>query len=194
MSVTVTIPFIAMCIMFVIIDGTLLPLAVLFFALLHELGHIGMMRLCGYRIKRLEVSAVGANIVCDDRTRPYICDIAVALSGPAVNLILMFAVYKLICLGFLSHNGMFYLCINFLLFAVNILPISFLDGGRALSALLSLFILPDATGKIMYILSLIFCTGLIVGGAYLLYLTEFNFSLLLIGAYLTFMLLKVGCK
>ena len=194
MSITVTLPFIAMCIMFIIIDGTLLPVVVLLFALLHELGHLLSMKLCGYRVKRFEITAVGGNIVCEEKHKSYFFDIIVALSGPMVNFILIILIYKLIGLGFFAKNGMFYLAVNFLLMAVNLLPVSFLDGGRALSALLSLFILPDKRERVMYVVSLIFSTFLVVGGAYLLYITGFNFSLLLIGVYLTFMLLKVGCK
>ncbi len=194
MSITVTLPFIGMCIMFIIIDGTLLPLAVLLFALVHELGHLLTMKLCGYKVKRFELTAVGGNIVCEDRHKAYFLDIIVAISGPLINFILLIVIYKLIGLGFFARNGMFYLAVNFLLMMVNMLPVSCLDGGRALSALLSYFVLPDKRERIMYFISLIFSTLLIAGGAYLLYLTGFNFSLLLIGIYLTFMLLKVGCK
>ena len=194
MSITVTLPFIGMFIMFIIIDGTFLPVAVLLFALLHEFGHLLAMKLCGYKVKRFEITAVGGNIVCEEKHKSYILDIVVALSGPFVNFILLMVIYKLIGLGFFSKNGIFYLAVNFLLMAVNMLPVSCLDGGRALSALLSYFILPDKRGQIMYFISLIFSTLLIAIGSYLLYITGFNFSLLLIGVYLTFMLLKVGCK
>lgn len=194
MSITVTLPFIGMCLMFIIIDGTLLPIAVLVFAFLHELGHLISMKLCGYKVKRFEVTAVGGNIVCEDDHKSYFRDIIVALSGPLMNFILLVILYKMIGLGFFSKNGMFYLAVNFLLMAVNMLPVSCLDGGRALSAFLSYFVLPDKREHIMYIISLVFSTFLIAGGAYLLYITGFNFSLLLIGVYLTFMLLKVGCK
>ncbi len=194
MSVTVTLPFISMCFMFIIIDGTLLPLAVLFFALFHEFGHLISMKLCGYKVKRFEITAVGGNIICDDKHKSYFVDILVALSGPLMNFILLIIIYKLIGFGLFSQNGMFYLAVNFLLMTVNMLPVSCLDGGRVLSAVLSYFILPDKREHIMYFVSLIFSTLLIAGGAYLLYVTGFNFSLLLIGIYLTFMLLKVGCK
>ena len=62
----------------------IVPLALLSCAL-HELGHLLVLRLLGVRVRRLSITAVGAEMETD-RSLSYGGEILAALAGPLVNL------------------------------------------------------------------------------------------------------------
>lgn len=107
-------------------------------ALLHEAGHLAVLVGFGDREPTLFLSPGGARI--ESRLSgelPYKNDAAVAAAGPAVNLVLSLAFLLL----FRITGGERLLeaaRTNLALGAVNLLPLSFLDGGRLLSDLLYL--------------------------------------------------------
>ncbi len=93
--------------------------------LLHELGHVTAARLCGGRVERLVLSAVGAELTFDYlRPLSYSRDSMVALAGPAVNL----------AAGAFALAMRWYLpaALSLGVGAFNLLPVRPLDGGRAL--------------------------------------------------------------
>lgn len=110
-------------------------LCAVFFSSLHEIGHlIALMRfrspICG-----ITLGAMGVRIDKKISALSYKGECIVSLCGPAVNLIFIvvfFAVKK--------YNSFFGLAfiINSGLFAVNMLPVKMLDGGRFLYFFLSL--------------------------------------------------------
>lgn len=124
--------------------GFLLLLAVLFYldrdvgilprgmaaAVLHECGHYGLGRAFGGRLQCLELSAVGARM---DLRYPsglsYGRETAVALAGPAVNLLAAWAA--------LGSGWHLFALISLAVGGFNLLPILPLDGGRALQCTLS---------------------------------------------------------
>ena len=98
--------------------------------LLHELGHVAAARLCGGRVERFALSAVGAELTFDYlRPLSYGRDSRVALAGPAVNLVA----------GALALAMRWYLpaAMSLGIGAFNLLPVRPLDGGRALYDMLA---------------------------------------------------------
>lgn len=90
---------------------------------LHEMGHLAALALCGVRVERLRLRVLGAVIEtgpCANRDEA-LC----ALAGPAVNLIICFALRRC-CPGAALLSLAIALC--------NLLPVYPLDGGRALRA------------------------------------------------------------
>lgn len=101
-------------------------------ALLHEMMHLAF--LLSYGCKNIELTLLpsGAKISgAALKKLNYRQNIAVSLSAPVFNIILsvlLLLVYrKFTDMRILQASGL-----NFLLGAVNLLPMSFLDGGRAL--------------------------------------------------------------
>ena len=111
------------------------PLALLACAL-HELGHWAALRALGARVRRVRLTAVGAEMEVD-RTLSYGGELLAALAGPGANLALALAFSPL------TGGGLF-AGLNLALGCFNLLPVGRLDGGRALHCLLSMSIGPAA--------------------------------------------------
>lgn len=119
----------------VMLEGGLTFSIILAAALLHELGHYVFIRLYGARLQRIDIEVLGALIVYGDGDTSLNADIAIAMGGILFNLaaaltgILLFTFYY-------ELNLLIFISANFFLAFINLLPISSLDGGRALAAIL----------------------------------------------------------
>ena len=110
--------------------------------LFHELGHVLMAAACGGQVRRLSLTAVGAELYLVYESPPsYGRDMLIALAGPAVNLVsgAIFLVCDLLLPGVLSFG----------IGAFNLLPIQPLDGGRVLYGLLADRLDPDWADRLM---------------------------------------------
>ena len=105
----------------------------------HEIGHWAVIYLCGGRVSRLRLSAVGAQMHLIGALS-YPEELCCALAGPTVNLLLAHFSAQLGCFVFAGMNlalGMF-----------NLLPIGPLDGGRTLRCFLSVAAGPDVAFRV----------------------------------------------
>ncbi|MEG1878283.1 MAG: site-2 protease family protein [Pseudoflavonifractor sp.] len=156
------------------LDGqNLLPWALLACGC-HELGHICALHVLGGRVRRLRLSAMGAELVLA-ATHPlgHGAQALAALAGPAVNLLLAI---------FTAQMGeRFYLFagLNLALAAFNLLPVTQLDGGRALAALVALLWSPGAGAGALQALSAATLLCLLLGGGLLLRQGGTGFTLLI---------------
>ena len=103
-------------------QGLLLP--ALAGCALHELGHLAAIWGLGGSVRRLRLTAVGAEIQLE-RPMSYPGELAAALAGPAANL----AAAWLCCR---AEGGALFAGLNLALGCFNLLPVGRLDGGRAL--------------------------------------------------------------
>ena len=103
-------------------QGLLLP--ALAGCALHELGHLAAIWGLGGSVRRLRLTAVGAEIQME-RPMSYPGELAAALAGPAANL----AAAWLCCR---AEGGALFAGLNLALGCFNLLPVGRLDGGRAL--------------------------------------------------------------
>lgn len=143
---------------FAVLSGADGLLYLLLFSGVHELGHFIALYACGGKADSLTFSFYGLALKYSSQlTR--VKEFFVILAGPAINLILYI---------FLKDD------INLILFAINILPIYPLDGGR----ILRLFY--DRAAAIISRVCLVLITLLSV---YLI-IEYKSFSLLLIAVYL----------
>ena len=111
---------------------------VFFSALLHECAHLALLLSYGEKDLTLLLLPGGARIEnASLQLLPYKKLLVCALAGPAVNLLLAGALF--LCAG-RSGDAFFARAarVNLLLGGCNLLPVSFLDGGRALHAFLAL--------------------------------------------------------
>ena len=135
--------------------------------ILHESSHLLAMRLYGCRRASVEILPGGVRIDSPafeslDRRRTTVC----LLCAPAANLVagsLLLIVFRFSAFEAARDAAE----INLALGAVNLLPLSFLDGGRALEVWLSCAALPESFRRFMDAVDLI-C--LVVMGAAILIL------------------------
>ena len=111
----------------------------LVFSLIHEAVHMIMLRFYGCKNMELKLSPGGVRLTAEGiMLLKHKNAFFSAVSAPAANLLLsllFFLIYSY------SDNSLFYslFSVNFILGAVNLLPLPFLDGGRAVFCILSLF-------------------------------------------------------
>lgn len=155
-------------------------------AIIHELSHIAIAQRLGVGVSYIEILPFGvcARLKADIIKNP-VHEILIALSGPLANVILAIA-STILFQNYSINNEVFtyFFYCNVAMAAINILPTLPLDGGRILRAYLTL-----KTGSIFAYnfsikLSRIVILFLLGCSVYILLASDFNFSLILIGAFL----------
>lgn len=136
----------------------LIPMAILSCAL-HEAGHWLVIQAVGGEVTGLRLGMAGAEMVLG-RPLSYGREILCALAGPGVSLALAW-------LGSLWPGGALFAGINLVLAAFNLLPVSGLDGGRALHCALCALAGPEAAERAAGLLDGFLVGALVAGGAIL---------------------------
>ena len=126
------------------------PLMVLA-ALLHELGHLAALYLVRAPVEGIYFTAFGAEIRADTRYLSYGRDILCTLAGPVVNIAAALILAR--CAGDYLLAGA-----NLLQGMFNLLPLTGLDGARALQLLLSWKFGPVVGDHVSYLVELC-CTA-----------------------------------
>lgn len=152
-------------------------LYVLASSLLHELGHLGMMFVCGAKLRRVEWSGFGF-LLRFDGLLPYTHDALIAAGGVMMNLLTAFffaqtAEYTAYAAEMCLAAG-----VNLLMGLFHLLPALPLDGGQVLLALLSCRLPEDWAREIVRRISLAIGVGLLIFGVYILIKTRYNISIL----------------
>lgn len=141
MKITVHPLFFAFGIYFALTGKVFLFLNFTLTALLHELGHASVGERLGYKMNKISLMPYGAVVNGTIEGLSYKDEIKIAFAGPLVNLgVCVFFT----CLWWLIPESYPYLesvvFTNICVFAINLLPAYPLDGGRILSATLSLYL------------------------------------------------------
>lgn len=158
---------------------------VLLACVLHELGHLLALRWLGVPVEKLRVTAVGAEIRIAG-SLSYRGELAAALAGPAVNLVLA---------GWLSGmpGGAVGAGVNLVLGLFNLLPVGRLDGGRVLSCVLVLLFGPEFGERVSWLISWLCVVLLSAAGIWVLWLGG-NGSLLMVSLWLAISMSEFGGK
>lgn len=119
------------------------PLQLLLFALsataLHEIGHIAALSAVGAGELDVRFVAFGLRITPRGRLLSHGEEAAVALAGPLSNLAAAALAYSVFRAASVE-GALDFATVNLLLAALNLLPVSCFDGGRALASALSRFV------------------------------------------------------
>lgn len=157
--------------------------------ILHELAHLFVALKFRIKINGFVIMPFGVyirlndRIISDPKTECIIC-----VAGPVFNLLVLVicAAYILLSPSASTARMTFFMCSNAALFMINTLPIIPLDGGRILRSLLVHrygFITASRICNVVSSLNII-----LVGifSVYVLYITKFNVSAMLLCAFLIF--------
>ena len=148
-------------------------------ALLHELGHILMMRLFGVRVQRLRLRLFDVLIEADEPA-DFLSDAWITLGGVMMNFL---------CAAFFCPFSLKLGLPHLLLGIFNLLPVMSLDGGHLLTIILSRRFSPRVCDTVLKITTFVFLLPLMTAGLYILFQSGYNYSLLLISLYLLALLL-----
>ena len=147
---------------------------VFFSAFLHEMAHLLSCIYLKEKIAYIRICPYGINLktgIIQNQFHKMIISIA----GPLASMAFMLV----------SKDKIFFIS-NLALFLINLLPALPLDGGEFLKSVLNCKIGYINSHKIMIVLSKIIGITLSFSGIFLLIMTKFNFSLLIIGVFLLY--------
>ena len=148
---------------YALIGKIFLFLTITISAVFHELGHAVFAKKNGYVLSSLTLMPYGASISCELEGVSNKDEILIALGGPIVSLVIAFLVTG--SWWFFPDSYPYTEIIydaNLTLFLVNLLPIKPLDGGRILSALISVAFGKKSGRKIFAFLGYVFSSFLLV--------------------------------
>lgn len=180
--------FIITIVSFILIDGTFYALYAVLCAFLHELGHIIAIKIMGGKVGALKVHGFGIQI-SGNLELDYKREAISALMGPCASFLAGLVFILLSRLGMYTQLVVFLAMSNLCLFAVNILPIYPLDGGRCLYCILAGRLEQSRASLITKIVSVVFIIPLLIAAVYLVVQTGYNFSLAILCAYLVLLLI-----
>ena len=124
------------------------------FSFIHEAVHLVLLFYFGIKAAEIKLYPAGIKICCEGMNMlSYRKTVLAALSAPVFNLI-SGAVF--LFLHNIYKNEVLYVCgaVNLILGSINLLPLSFLDGGRTLSAVLAVRLSEDRVRSIMNALNI----------------------------------------
>ncbi len=136
---------------------------IMILCIIHELGHVIMGIIMGFKIEKIEIMPLGLSVSFKINTDDYnkkikrgnvlqLKKIAIAAAGPLTNLLILIIVLNTnINLKIVSNEVLAYA--NILMILFNLLPIYPLDGGRILKSLIYIFEGSIKSKKYMRIIS-----------------------------------------
>ena len=164
MKFKIDLKFVLFLLLFYFTKQLYIYLIIMFFCCIHEIAHILVAKILGFKIKYIELHPFG--FCCE--IKPKIGDynrkfansnivefkkIIIAIAGPLTNVILILILNTIF--SYLENiNLMIYSNLVIILF--NILPIIPLDGGRILNTITSYYFPYKLNFKLTFFLSMVF--------------------------------------
>lgn len=170
---------------------------IMFFALIHELGHLLAGLLLGMKPEKIELMPFGVSISFKIKVEEYnkkikkgnlleIKKILVAIAGPLTNFIIILITNSLKIDIF---KGLIIIYTNFLIMIFNLLPIYPLDGGRVLKDILHINFGIRKSELYTNIISKVM-VAIITAISSIMILRVHNIAILLIDMYLWYLVIK----
>ena len=148
---------------------------------LHEISHIWVAKRCKVPMEGVSVLPFGITMkIADEYVLTPSREVKICLAGPLCNFVLAYLVYRL-------YGGTYreyIIANNVVMGAFNLLPALPLDGGRIMRALLVKRYGHIRSTTIAFKITRIVSVVIGLFGIFVLVLTKFNFSFLIIGAFL----------
>lgn len=164
------------------VDRTGLVVPTLFSVFIHESGHLLAMWASDCQPRAVRLIPTSVQIIRGFSTKKY-GEVAIALCGPMSNVVLFFALY-VNYLAFNNIQSLRFAVLNLVMAIFNLLPVSGLDGGVLLTAILSRFTDVYKAERIVKIVTAAFAFVAFVLGVYLYVSGTVNISVFIVALYL----------
>ena len=153
MSIKIDLMIAFFIILFCITSQIEIYLILLFFAIVHEIGHLIVGLFLGFKPKEIQINIAGVRIEFKPKIEEYnkrvlkgsslsLKRAIIAMAGPITNFLII-AILQVISIinpkFMLSNMGINVVYANFLIGIFNLIPIYPLDGGRILKEILYIF-------------------------------------------------------
>lgn len=166
-GVRVSVSFWLLVVIAAIISPVQVVVNILLAAMLHECGHLAILRLFRVPVEGMRLTALGAELYARGAQRlSYGRELFVTLAGPAINLIV--AVLAAAAALYMQWETLYVFAgANVILCLYNLLPILPLDGGRTLYLVTAYFFGPMVGDAVAAIVGTVCALSLLVLGIYL---------------------------
>lgn len=166
-GVRVSVSFWLLVVIAAIISPVQVVVNILLAAMLHECGHLAILRLFRVPVEGMRLTALGAELYARGAQRlSYGRELLVTLAGPAINLI--GAVLAAAAALYMQWETLYVFAgANVILCLYNLLPILPLDGGRTLYLVTAYFFGPMVGDAVAAIVGTVCALSLLVLGIYL---------------------------
>ena len=150
--------------------------------ILHELAHCLAAVCIGLKISHIDFYPFGVNLKLKNKLVYSLADeMILYFSGPFCNI--LFALIAMIVYSCYPNESVkFFYISNTMLFCMNMIPSVPLDGGILLKKIIAYRLGYNSANKIMTVISAVFSAMIMGLGIYVMYITKFNFSVLLFSA------------
>lgn len=157
----------------------------LVFSLFHEIGHLVCLAAVGNKPQSVTFELTGMNICRNENVKISLKkEMLVSFGGPFANFIL-FSLFLLLFLQTESSAFQNAASVNLILAVFNLLPVKTLDGGKILYFFLAESLSYRIAKTVLSFSSVIFILLMIFYGFYTLYITKYNFTMLIIALMLS---------
>ncbi|MBQ3114714.1 MAG: hypothetical protein IJC06_01110 [Clostridia bacterium] len=154
--------------------------------IIHEFAHFFTARHLGVETDKFEILPFGVTMKLKNSTLNSPADeFKIALAGPLSNII-MATIFLILYRKTGSNNDflLYVVAVNLGIFVINIFPALPLDGGRMLKCYVTIQYGYIKAYNLTMLITKITAVVLSLLGIFVVYITKFNFSVLLIGAFL----------
>jgi len=151
----------------------------------HETGHVLFIKLNGIKISSVEILPFGINIVTENRRlTAYKTDILIAIGGPCANIIFAGVIFTAIKITGYNSLLFFAFLTNILYAVINLFPVKSLDGGRISEIFFKMILPENLSFMAVSVISSVFLGILSIFAFFILMITGYNFTLILLCCYL----------
>ncbi|MBQ3077846.1 MAG: hypothetical protein IJC43_08305 [Clostridia bacterium] len=171
--------------LFFTLDRSIYAPLLLLSAMLHEMGHLRALWHCGVPVTGVTLHPFGIEIEAPGLALlPYRDELCVAAAGPLCNLLTALCTLLTAALFGSFPGALFFTVCNLTLCLLNLMPVTGLDGGRMLAALVLPVLGLERGEAVLQTVSGAASALILTAGLVLLWVTRCNFSLAMVGAYL----------
>lgn len=179
-------PFAAVVTLMLLLDRSKTVLPALLCCTLHEVGHLACLLCFSSPPKAVVLGVFGMRIERENNRLDYRREALCAAAGPVANFFcaaLAFVLARFI-------NGIYrFALLNIGVGVFNLLPVEPMDGAGAVKSLLLLHCDEERTERVMNIMTAVLLLPLTVCGAWLLFKSGGNFTLLAVSVYIALYLI-----
>lgn len=197
MQIKIDMKILIFALIFFITGQIKIYILLMIFACLHELGHLILGRILGFKPYSFEIRPIGFSVSFNNPIEDYnkkikkanfleLKKIFIYLAGPMINILLAIIIYFLNIETTLKLECIY---LNIILILVNLLPIYPLDGGRILKCILCIFCGLKKSYIITERISLIITISILFISSILI-LKIHNFGLLIMILYLVYVKMR----